>query len=78
MQTYRRPFALRAVFLFGETQEAATANRCGFCGPDTRQLLLPLLPFGPDGVGSAAAVRLGHIFTRKVGRLSMAEPHLAV
>lgn len=30
----------------------------GFCGPDTRQRLLPLLSFEPDGVGSAAAVRL--------------------
>ena len=44
-----------------------------FCGPDTRQRLLPLLPFGPDGVGSAAAVRLGKTLTRKEGRLSMAE-----
>lgn len=43
-----------------------------FCGPDTRQRLLPLLPFGPDGVGSAAAVRLGKTLTRKEGRLSMA------
>ena len=42
-----------------------------FCGPDTRQRLLPLLPFGPDGVGSAAAVRLGKRLTRKEGRLSM-------
>ena len=39
--------------------------RCGFCGPDTRQRLLPLLPFGPDGVGSVAAVRLGKCFTCK-------------
>lgn len=29
----------------------------GFQGSDTRQQLLPLLPFGPDGVGSAAAAR---------------------
>ena len=42
-----------------------------FCGPDTRQRLLPLLPFGPDGVGSAAAVRLGKRLTRKGGKLSM-------
>lgn len=26
-------------------------------GPGTRQRLLPLLPFGPDGVGRAAAAR---------------------
>ena len=43
----------------GHNAEAATANRCGFQGPDTRQRLLPLLPFGPDGVGSAAAARPG-------------------
>ncbi len=47
--------------------KTATGYRCGFYGPDTRQLLLPLLPFGPDGVGSAAAVRLGKCFTWKAG-----------
>lgn len=39
--------------------------RCGLCRPDTRQRLLPLLPFGPDGVGSVAAVRLDKGFTCK-------------
>ena len=36
-----------------------------FCGPDTRQRLLPLLPFGPDGVGSDAAARPAKCFTCK-------------
>lgn len=39
--------------------------RCGFYRPDTRQRLLPLLPFGPDGVGSVAAARPGTCFTCK-------------
>ncbi|CAK7029438.1 MAG: hypothetical protein DESF_01233 [Desulfovibrio sp.] len=50
-----------------QKQKPQRGFRCGFYGPDTRQLLLPLLPFGPDGVGSAAAVRLGKCFTWKGG-----------
>ena len=37
---------------------------CVFCGPDTRQQLLPLLSFEPDGVGSAVAIRLALRLTR--------------
>ena len=37
---------------------------CVFCGPDTRQHLLPLLSFEPDGVGSAVAIRLALRLTR--------------
>ena len=58
--------------------KTATGYRCGFYGPDTRQLLLPLLPFGPDGVGSAAAVRLGKCFTWKAGGCQCLRAYVAI
>ena len=71
----RRQFLFAGPVAGASAQERKKPQRVTvavFCGPDTRQRLLPLLPFGPDGVGSAAAVRLGKTLTRKEGRLSMA------
>lgn len=50
-----RPTAQEGTFL-AYIQKAVNVVH-GFQGSDTRQQLLPLLPFGPDGVGSAAAAR---------------------
>lgn len=50
-----RPTAQERTFL-AYIQKAVNVVH-GFQGSDTRQQLLPLLPFGPDGVGSAAAAR---------------------
>ena len=50
-----RPTAQEGTFL-AYMQNAVNVVH-GFQGSDTRQQLLPLLPFGPDGVGSAAAAR---------------------
>ncbi len=45
---------------FLEKKKATNLATRGFEEPDTRQQLLPLLSFEPDGVGSAVAVRLLH------------------
>lgn len=42
----------------GMKKGANAKSACAFEEPDTRHELLPLLPFGPDGVGSNTAARL--------------------
>ena len=42
--------------------------------PGTRKQLLPLLPFGPDGVGSASATRLRLICQKMAERRGFEPP----